>query len=128
MKSRYAGISKESLFSATAFFSPEIISDNIRSDHPRFSEDDKNEIRKDEKLKFATNFGILVGYNFSKNWRLQSGISLFNRKTDINSKTIYARPDDRGNVDFRLSCSSGSSFIPLKSGDHPVQGDSTGIC
>ncbi|MGH2648390.1 MAG: hypothetical protein ACRDE8_12510, partial [Ginsengibacter sp.] len=44
-------VSKESLFSATIFFSPEITSDNVRNDHPRFMEDDKDEIRKNEKLK-----------------------------------------------------------------------------
>jgi hypothetical protein len=117
--------SKESLFSATVFFSPDIVGYEIKSDHPRFRDDDKDEIKKKEEPKFSSTFGILVGYKVNKNWALQSGATIFTRGTNINSKTIYARPDVDGNVNFRLSCFSGSSFIPSKSGNHPIDGDST---
>ncbi|MEP6950246.1 MAG: hypothetical protein ABI863_13260 [Ginsengibacter sp.] len=120
-------IIKEPLLSATVFFSPEFIDDDIKSDHPMFREDDRNEIRKDEKLKIATNFGALIGHNISKNLRLQTGASLFTKVTNINSKTIYARTNNNGYADYRLSCSSGALYIPLKSGSHPVQGDSTQV-
>ncbi|MDQ2719566.1 MAG: outer membrane beta-barrel protein [Bacteroidota bacterium] len=117
--------SKEPLFFATLFFSPDIISYNIESDHPRFREDDKDEIKKNESLKFSSTFGFLVGYNINNRWKLQSGATFFTRVTNINSKTIYARSDNNGNVDFRINCFSGSSIIPLKSGNHPAPGDST---
>jgi hypothetical protein len=117
--------SKESSFSATVFFSPDIVGYDIKSDHPRFRDDDKDEIKKKEEPKFSSTFGILVGYKVNKNWALQSGATIFTRGTNINSKTIYARPDVDGNVNFRLSCFSGSSFIPSKSGNHPIDGDST---
>lgn len=118
-------VSKEPLFSATIFFSPDIISYNIESDHPRFREDDKDEIKKNESPKFSSTFGILIGYNMNKSWKIQSGATVFTRVTNINSKTIYARPDNNGNVDFRLNCFSGSTVIPLKSGIPPTPGDST---
>ena len=115
----------ESRFNATVFFSPDIVSYNIKSDQPQFEEDAKNEIRKDEKSQFANSFGVLAGYKINRNWIIQSGVMISNRVTGIDSKTIYARPDRNGNVNFRLSCFTGPSYIPLKSGIHPAPGDST---
>ncbi|MDQ2862278.1 MAG: hypothetical protein M3R50_01285 [Bacteroidota bacterium] len=43
------------------------------------------------------------------------------------SSNIYARRERNGAVNFRLSSSSGSSYIPLKSGLGPVAGDSTRV-
>jgi len=115
----------ESLFYATVFFSPDIFGYNIKSDQPQFEEDTKNEVKKNEKPEFANSYGILAGYKINKNWIIQSGMMVSNRVTSIDSKTIYARPDRNGNINFRLSCFTGPSFIPLKSGFHPPLGDST---
>lgn len=115
----------ESRFNATVFFSPDIVSYDIKSDQPQFEEDAKNEIKKDEKSQFANSFGVLIGYKIDRNWTIQSGAMISNRVTGIDSKTIYARPDRNGNVNFRLSCFTGPSYIPLKSGVHPTPGDST---
>ena len=69
----------------------------------------------------------MLDYNVGNKWALQSGVSIFTRVTDITPKTIYARPDNGGNVNYRLSCSAGSAYVPLKSGASPAQGDSTKI-
>lgn len=117
--------SGKSLFFATLFFSPDITVYRIESDHPRFREDDRDEIEKDEDFRLSSTVGFLISYSLNKNWKLQSGATLFTRATNIGSKTIYARQNGNGNIDFRLSSFSGSSFIPLKSGRHPNPGDST---
>jgi len=70
---------------------------------------------------------VLLNYNTGNKFTLQSGVSIFTTVTDINTKTIYARPDNGGNVNYMLSCSAGSAYISLKSGTNPAQGDSTKI-
>jgi hypothetical protein len=116
---------KTSPFSVTAFFSPDFVLRRIEDDKPHFREDDKNEIKQKEKNGFSSTYGLLVNYNFSKNWSIQSGLTLLNRITEIEPKTIYARPDARGNVQYRFSCSAGYGFLSAKgSGTPPAQGDS----
>jgi hypothetical protein len=126
-KNRSGRSAKTSPFSATVFFSPEFVSTNVKDDHPRFREDDRHEIKNSENERASSNYGILLTYNIGNNWSIQSGASVFTRATDITPKMIYARPDDRGNVNYRLSCSAGSAYVPVKSGAAPAQGDSTKI-
>ena len=126
-KKSASGSSKSSPFSATLFFSPEFVSSDVEDDHPRFREDDRNEIKNHENIRSSSSFGVLFDYKVGGNWKLQSGISVSTRVTDINTKTIYARPDNSGKVNYRLSCSAGSVYVPLKSGATPAQGDSTKI-
>lgn len=116
-----------SRFSATIFFAPEFGSSSVKNDRPRYREDARHEIKSSEKIRTSVNYGALVGYNIGNNWKVESGAYLFTRVTDINAKTIYARPDRRGNVNYRISCSAGSAYVPTKSGSTPAQGDSTKI-
>ena len=116
-----------SLFAATVFFSPEFVSSDVKDDHPRFREDNHNDIKNNEKIRSSSSYGVLFSYAIGKSVQLQSGVAISTRVTDINTKTIYARPDNNGNVNYRLSCSAGSVYVPLKSGATPAQGDSTKI-
>jgi hypothetical protein len=112
-------------FSVTAFFSPDFVLRKVEDDKPHFREDDKNEIKQKEKNGFSSTYGLWINYNLSKNWSIQSGLSFLNRVTQIEPKTIYARPDPRGNVQYRFSCSAGYGFLTAKSvGTQPTQGDS----
>jgi Outer membrane protein beta-barrel domain len=113
-----------SLFSATVFFSPDIVSTSLTDEHPRFREEERNEIEKDEQIKFSSTFGVLLDYNIGKNWKLESGITYSSRKTDIQPKTIYARPDNDGNINYRFNCSAGYSYVTVKSSSPPMPGDS----
>jgi hypothetical protein len=116
---------KVSRFSVTAFFSPDFVLRRVEDDKPHFREDDKNEIKQKEKNGFSSTYGLLVNYNFSKNWSLQSGLSFLNTVTEIEAKTIFARSDPRGNVQYRFSCSAGYGFLSVKgSGTQPSPGDS----
>jgi hypothetical protein len=115
-------------FFATIFFSPDIVKYNIQDDDdPPFEEDRRSEIKKNENLQFANSFGILGGYNINKTWIIQTGIMVSKSVTRIDSKTVYARPDRNGHINFRLSSFTGPSYIPLKSGGNPVDGDSTSL-
>ena len=113
------------LLSATLFFSPDLVSTNVKNDHPLFREEDSHEIEKDEKIKSSYTIGVLIDYNTGKNWKLESGVTFSTRFTDIEPKTIYARPDNNGNINYRFNCSAGYSFVTLKSSSlPPVSGDS----
>lgn len=116
-----------SSFFVSAFVSPEFVSFNVQDDHPRYREDNKNQIKNNEKPRSSLSYGIWLGYNTGKKWTLTSGLSVFSTVTDINTKTIYARPDNGGSIRYRLSCSAGSAFVPLKSGPSLIAGDSTNI-
>ena len=115
---------KTSLFSLTGFFSPDFVSSDLKNDHPRFREDDRIKFEQEEKFKFSSTVGLLVDYNIAKRWKLQSGITYSLRITDIQPKTIYARPDNNGNINYRFNCSAGYSFVTLDAASPPVSGDS----
>jgi hypothetical protein len=111
--------------SAIIFFSPDLVSTNVKNDHPLFREEDRHEIEKDEKIKSSSTMGVLIDYNTGKNWILESGVIFSAKFTDIQPKTIYARPDNSGNINYRFNCSSGYSFVTLKpSSLPPAYGDS----
>lgn len=116
---------RKSPFTGTLFFSPDFISMNVTSDRPRFREDDRDEIKKNEKIKTSSSYGILIDYALNKKITVGTGASVSTRISEINNKTVYARPDDRGNVNYRISCSTGPAYIPSKPGNTPAQGDST---
>lgn len=112
------------LFSATVFFSPDLVSTALKDDHPRFREEERNAIEKDEQIKFSSTFGVLLDYTIGKNWKLESGITYSSRKTAIQPKTIYARPDNDGNINYRFNCSAGYSYVTVESSPPPASGDS----
>ncbi|MDQ6815744.1 MAG: hypothetical protein M3040_18590, partial [Bacteroidota bacterium] len=113
-----------SKFSATVFYSPDFVSSRVDNDHHNFREDDRNEIKSKEKISNSSSKGVIVGYNIGKNWKLQSGLIFSTLTTDIQPKTIFARPDNRGNINYRFNCSAGYSYVTVKSGSQPVAGDS----
>ena len=113
-----------SSFSATVFFSPDLVSTKLTDDHPRFMEEERNAIEKSEQIKFSSTFGVLLDYNIGKKWKLESGLTYSSRKTDIHPKTIYARPDNNGNINYRFNCSAGYSYVTVNSSGPPSFGDS----
>ncbi|MDQ6903593.1 MAG: outer membrane beta-barrel protein, partial [Bacteroidota bacterium] len=115
---------KISLFSLTAFFSPDFVSSDLSDAHSRFGEDDRNKIEREEKFRFSSTVGLLVDYNIAKRWKLESGITYSTRVTDIQPKTIYARPDNNGNINYRFNCSAGYSYVTLDAAPPPISGDS----
>ncbi len=124
LAAKQGSIKTSSRLSATIFYSPEIVSSSLEDDHPRFREDNRHEIEKNEKRKLGSTIGVLINFNAGKNWILESGITLWTSKIDIEPKTIYARTDNFGNLNYRFNCSAGYSFVNLNAGGIPTQGDS----
>lgn len=118
-------ISEKSLFSVTLFYSPDFVSSKVDNDHHDFREEDRNEIKNKEEIKKTYSAGVLIDYNSGKKISVESGLSFSSIATHIQPKTIYARPDDRGNVNYRFNCSAGYSYVSLPSGSRPsAAGDS----
>ena len=117
-----------SSFTATVFFSPNLVSSSVTNNSriPHGREDDKNVIKAKEQNGSSRSAGVLISYNFNPRWSIGSGLVLTSRTTEIETKMIYARPDPRGGgVKYRFNCSSGYSYINLKSGGgSPFNGDS----
>ena len=57
-------------FSARYSFHRTLFQQKLKNDHPRFREEERNEIEKDEQIKFSSTFGVLLDYNIGKNWNL----------------------------------------------------------
>lgn len=111
-------------FSFTAFYSPDIVTTNIKNDHPQFREEERDEIKKDEDIQFSSTTGLLFNYSISSKWKLESGITYSTRKTNIEPKTIYARPDNNGHINYQFDCSAGYAFVTVNAPPMPVSGDS----
>ena len=115
---------KKSLFSATVFYSPDLVSKKIDDDHHRFMEDDRDEIKNKEEVKTSYSAGVLISYKAWRKFSIESGILFSALSTDIQPKLVYARPDDMGNINYRFNCSAGYSYIPLHSTTTLANGDS----
>lgn len=116
---------KKSKLSYSVFFSPDIVSSRVVNDNKVFKEDDKHEIERTEKSGFSSTIGALVNYKYANNWSIQSGITFSTTIKKMEKKGIYARPDNRGTVRYKFNCSSGYSYIDVKSGNNtPSSGDS----
>lgn len=114
-----------SRFSLNIFYSPDISFKKINNNHPRYRDEERDEIEKDERVQYASTAGINLGYNFKSNWQIKTGISYSTVVTNIFPKTIYARPDNNGQFNYRFNCSAGYSYINMDAGgNNPLPGDS----
>ncbi|HVZ95528.1 MAG TPA: outer membrane beta-barrel protein [Chitinophagaceae bacterium] len=113
-------------FTLNAFYSPDISFKTVSNNHPAYRDEDRDEIQKEERVKYASTAGILFNYNFKNNWQITTGISYSSVSTDILPKIIYARPDNNGNFNYRFNCSAGYSYIDFDSpgNNGPAPGDS----
>jgi len=118
-------ISIKSLFSVTVFYSPDVVASKVDNERHNFREEERNEIKNKEDIRNTYSAGVLVDYNAGKRISIQSGLSFSSIATHIQPKTIYARPDNQGNVNYRFNCSAGYSYVSLPSGIRPSSdGDS----
>lgn len=113
----------------TPFVSTQFSFNRIEDDHhdpgpqPR---NNREQIKKEEQHHSASSFGVLVDIPLGKKWGLQSGISYVSQATTMEPKKIFAKMDTDGKVKYRFDCSSGYTYISLKTGTAatPVVGDS----
>ena len=116
--------SKLSRFSITPFFSPDIAWYHLKDDKPDNNRDDAKEIEKAEQHEFSFTTGVLVDYKLNKHWGLQSGITLSKINISVDPKTIYAQPDNTGNIKYAINSSSGYGYVLPSYSTNPAIGDS----
>ncbi len=113
-----------SRFSITPFFSPDIAWYHLQDENTNSQSGNAVDIEQEETHEFSSTYGILAGYKINKHWGLQSGITLSNINIVTEAETIYAQPDNSGNVKYRINTSSGYAFILPSYSANPVVGDS----
>jgi len=113
-------------FSLKAFYEPDISFKSLSSNNPMYRDEDRDEIKNQEWVKYAFTTGLQLDYRLNSRWQIGTGISYSTVTTEIQPKTIYARPDNNGNVSYRMNCSAGYSYIDLDAngGSSPRAGDS----
>jgi len=113
-------------FSLSAFAAPNIGFDRLEDDdHLAGPGRNRQEAHKQEQKSFSFSAGLLLGYDLTKNLRLQSGISVTSSATTIAPMTVYAKPDASGRTHYELHCSSGDVYISPKGSVQPTLGDSS---
>ncbi|HEY8658553.1 MAG TPA: hypothetical protein VIL78_05925 [Hanamia sp.] len=115
---------KSSAFSITPFFSPDIAWYRLQNDNVNNQSNNVGEFEREEKHEFSSTYGVLVDYNLNKRWGIQSGFALSNINIIINPETLYAQPDNTGNIKYRISTSSGYGYVLPSFSSNPVIGDS----
>lgn len=113
-----------SRFSIMAFFSPDIAWYHLQDENINSQSGNAIDIEQEETHEFSSTYGVLVDYKIKKHWGLQSGITLSNINIVTEPETIYAQPDNAGNVKYRINTSSGYGYILPSYSANPVVGDS----
>ncbi len=108
----------------TPFFSPDITWYRLQDDDINNQSGNANEIEAEEKHEFSSTYGVLMDYKINNHWGLQSGLTLSNTNINTEPQTIYAQPDNIGNVKYRINTSSGYGFILPPYSANPAIGDS----
>lgn len=112
-------------FLLSAFVAPNFSFDRLEDDdHLSAPGRDRREARRDEKDNVSFSAGLLFNYKLSKNWGLESGITVTSSSTSIAPKTVYAKADYNGHTRYELHCSSGYVYLSPKGGVQPIAGDS----
>ncbi len=117
---------KPTRFSLNIFYSPDISFKTVSNNHPMYRDEDRDEIKKEEWVKYASTVGLKINYHLKNHWQIGTGISYSTVSTEILPKTIYARPDNNGNFNYRMNCSAGYSYIDADAtgSNYPGPGDS----
>ena len=118
---------KPSRLSAGLFFSPDIASYHLQTDKPGNQPDNATKIEKGERHEFSSTTGLLLDYKLNKRFTLQTGLMFSNINITVNPETIYAQPDNNGNIKYRLNISSGYGYLVPSFQNSPAIGDSIKI-
>lgn len=114
----------EKTFSASVYVSTDAVSNNLKNNSSRYREDDRREIKNAEKVGQAYTIGVTIAKRVSGKISILSGLSFSKRSIDIGTRPVIARPDGRGNINYRISSSSGYAYLSNRSGGVLMQGDS----
>jgi hypothetical protein len=113
---------KQSRFSLTAFYSPNITFFHFqKSPSAILNPDDPDE---DESEISSWTAGGLIDYSFNKHWNVESGLTLSTSNLDLAPETLYAQLDNYGKIKYQINTSSGYGFILPSFNNNPSVGDS----
>lgn len=113
-------------WSATLFASADFVTPTVKKDKPQFRDEEINAIKQRENTKTSSTYGVLANYYLGKGWSIMTGLTTISRVSKIESKTIFARHDPRGNINYKFSCAAGYTYLSVKSSANtaPRLGDS----
>lgn len=112
-------------WSLTPMYAQNVNLNTLRDDdHFRDARNNSREAKRTEQETRSFSVGMGVQKQIGRNISLLSGVQYFSSKTHIEPKTIFAKPDNRGDVRFQFYCSSGESYLSTKNGTAPAVGDS----
>jgi hypothetical protein len=111
--------------SVGVFYSPDIVSAMVSNDKRGFRDEDRDQIKRQEKITKAFSAGVKLGYNIAGEWGIETGIAYSGFQTSIRPKFLYAHADARGDVNYRFNSSAGYCYLDVNRGNRPpVPGDS----
>lgn len=111
---------KSSLFSLTSFFSPDFASYRLQNDQY----EDAYDFGKNERHELSSTAGALIDYRFKKHLSIESGLTFSNTNIEVEPQTIFAQPDNNGDIKYRFNTSSGYGYILPSFTSNPNIGDS----
>ncbi|MEO9020790.1 MAG: outer membrane beta-barrel protein, partial [Ginsengibacter sp.] len=111
----------QSRFAISAFYSPDIAFYHFENKNPGNS---NNNFENLETESYSSTLGVLVDFEISKHWGLQSGITLATSNFDQESKTLYAQPDNSGGIKYKLNTLLGDAYVLPSFSRNPNIGDS----
>lgn len=106
------------------FYSKHIVSTDLKVNRPDFREDNYLQIKNHEKNRVSAIIGLSLAYKIAGNLQIASGLSLATYVTDISNKSLVARKDLSGKVNYRISTSSGYAYYTVASRPRPDLADS----
>ncbi len=125
-----------SKFAISAFFSPDFNYHHLIDDHdaddnkvPQQHKDHSN-AKDDEKLEspdFSYTTGVLLKYDLTNKWSLQSGCVYSSSVRKIKPSTIYAEEGNDSEAHYLLNTSLGTSELPNSTMSIPQVGDSVNL-
>ncbi len=111
--------------SLSAFAAPNFTFDKFKDDHEHGRRGiDRHEARQNEHEALSLSAGLLMNYELSKKFSIQSGVSFTYSSTEVGAKKVYAKDAGNGHVSYELNYSQGYTYISPKTGAQIVTGDS----
>lgn len=114
---------KPDRLSLTTIFSPDITGNRLNQQY-EYDNQNQQEISQRENTYLSYTMGLLINYNLSRRWLLESGVTLFNSVTSINPSIVRAQQDGTGKYKFKLATTYGLGEISNTYINNPQSGDS----
>ncbi len=111
-------------YTAAVYYSRDKVSNYLTANRPDFREDNYQQIKNHEKNRISNTTQLLLSRRIGRNWSVGSGIGHTVLITDIYAKPLVARRDNNGNINYRISTSSGYAYYAIKALPRPAAADS----